>query len=165
MNESRSPAWCQDLGQLSDRQLEVLVDCAAAVLAEGAGENADARDIRELPPAVLAPDLTRALAEAGVRADEHEVERLAEEAASARTLAIALLREICAVPVLRSEVDAAYEASQRMMLADPVTITAISLLLLVMKLRRVKVGKEGVEVTLDPIRNGIRGVIKDLTSG
>ena len=52
-----------------------------------------------------------------------------------------------------------------MMLADPVTITAISLLLLVMKLRRVKVGKEGVEVTLDPIRNGIRDVIKGLTSG
>jgi hypothetical protein len=62
-------------------------------------------------------------------------------------------------------VDAAYTANQRLMIADPVTIMAIGLVLLVMKLRKVKVGKDGLDVTLDPMQDVMAEVIKRLLGG
>jgi hypothetical protein len=162
MNEPHAPAWCQGLSNLSDRELGLLVDCAAAVIAEGSGEDAELRELRELPAPVLAPDLAEELGALGVHAGQQQVREIAGQAESSRLLATALLEQICAIPALRAEVDAAYVASQRMMIVDPVSITAISLLVLVMKLRKVKVGRAGVEVTLDPIKKAMVSVIKDL---
>ena len=162
MTEPRTPEWCQDLGTLSDRQLGLLTKCAAAVIAQGAGDDDDAQEIVELPVAALAPDLADALRQAGVPVNDQQIQQLCETGPSNRALAIVLLEQICAVPALRAEVDAAYTARQRMLVADPVTIAAVGLILLVMKLRRIKIGKEGLDVTLDPIRNVMTNVIKDL---
>ena len=49
-----------------------------------------------------------------------------------------------------------------MMVVDPGTVLAAAVLLLVLKLRRVKVGREGVEVTLDPVRQGMLGFVQQL---
>ena len=164
MTELNTTDWCGELSTLTDDQLGLLTQCAVTVLAEGAGGDADVDvdELRELPAAVLAPDLAEALRAAGVPAGEQQIERLAEETTATRTLAIALLEQICAVPALRAEVDAAYTAHQRLMIADPVTIMAIGLVLLVMKLRRVKVGKDGLDVTLDPMHEVMAKVIKGL---
>jgi hypothetical protein len=158
---SGTPAWCQALDRLDDRQLGLLVQAAAAVLA-GAGDGDDLRQATELPAGALAADLGGALAEQGVAADEGAVRRLVEAGERDRQLGIALLRQVCAVPALRAEVDAAYAARQRMMVVDPGTVLAAAVLLLVLKLRRVKVGREGVEVTLDPVRQGMLGFVQQL---
>lgn len=167
MTESGTTGWCGNLSTLSDDQLGLLTQCAVTVLAEGAADDADVDvdEVRELPAAVLAPDLAEALRAAGVPAGDQQIERLAGETAANRTLAIALLEQICAVPALRAEVDAAYTANQRLMIADPVTIMAIGLVLLVMKLRKVKVGKDGLDVTLDPMQDVMAEVIKHLLGG
>lgn len=165
MNETPIPVWCENPEMLSDRQLGLVIDSAAAVLAEGAGDDIDVREIRQLPSTVLAPDLAEALVQAGVRTSQQDILQFSEEAARNRALAIALLRQIRNVPALCAEVDAAYEASKRLMIADPITIGAISLFLLIMKLRRIKIGREGLDVTLDPIRNGMASAIKDLIGG
>lgn len=165
MTDMHAASWCGNLSALSDGQLGLLTQCAITVIAEGAGNDADVDEIRELPAVVLAPDLAAALRAAGVQARDQQIERLAEETTSNRTLAIALLEQICAVPALRAEVDAVYTAKQRLMIVNPVTIMAIGLVLLVMKLRRVKVGKDGLDVTLDPMQDVMANVIKGLIGG
>lgn len=167
MTESSTTGWCGNLSTLSDDELGLLTQCAVTVLAEGAADDdgVDLDELRELPATVLAPDLAEALRAAGVPAGDQQIERLAGERAANRTLAIALLEQICAVPALRAEVDAAYTANQRLMIADPVTIVAIGLVLLVMKLRTVKVGKDGLDVTLDPMQDVMAEVIKHLLGG
>ncbi len=165
MTDMHTASWCGNLSALSDDQLGLLTQCAITVIAEGAGNDADVDEIRELPPVVLAPDLAAALRAAGVQARDQQIEQLAEETTSNRTLAIALLEQICAVPALRAEVDAVYTAKQRLMIVNPVTIMAIGLVLLVMKLRRVKVGKDGLDVTLDPMQDVMANVIKGLIGG
>jgi hypothetical protein len=167
VTESSTAHWCGNLSTLSDDQLGLLTQCAVTVIAEGATDEAgvDVAELRELPATVLAPDLAEALRAAGVPAGDQQIERLAGETTSNRTLAIALLEQICAVPALRAEVDAAYTAHQRLMIVDPVTIMAIGLVLLVMKLRRVKVGKDGLDVSLDPMQDVMADVIKSLIGG
>jgi hypothetical protein len=167
VTELSTTDWCGHLSALSDDQLGLLTRCAVTVIGEGADDDADVEvaEIRELPSVVLAPDLAEALRAAGVPAGDEQIERLAGETASNRTLAIALLEQICAVPALRAEVDAAYTAQQRQMIVDPVTIGVIGLVLLVMKLRRVKVGKDGLDVTLDPMQDVMAETIKGLIGG
>jgi hypothetical protein len=162
MTEATTPEWCRNLGALSDRELGVLTECAVAVIAEAAGDNPDVRELRELPPSALAPDLADALSRSGVTVGEREIDQLCEDSHASRVLAIALLQQACTIPALRAEIDAAYVARQRMMVADPVTIVSIALVVLVMKLRRVKLGRDGVDVTLDPVRNVVAKIVKDL---
>jgi hypothetical protein len=167
VSELSTADWCGNLSTLTDDQLGLLTECAVTVIAQGAADDADVdvAELQELPAAVLAPDLAEALRAAGVPARDEQIERLAEEPATNRSLAIALLEQICAVPALRAEVDAAYTAHQRLMIVDPVTIMAIGLVLLVMKLRQVKIGKDGLDVTLDPMQDVMADVIKGLIGG
>ena len=162
MTEARTPEWCGDLGALSDRELGLLTECAVAVIADGAGDDPDVRELRELPPSALAPDLIDALSRSGVIVGEREIDQLCQDSQASRALAIELLEQACAIPALRAEIDAAYVARRRMLVADPVTIVSITLLVLVLKLRRVKLGHDGLDVTLDPVRNVIASIIKDL---
>jgi hypothetical protein len=93
------------------------------------------------------------------------VDRLVDDPEVDRALAIALIQELCAIPALRDEVGEAYAARKGMMVVDPGSVLAVSLLLLVLKLRRVRVGREGVEVTLDPVRGGALKLVGSLLGG
>ena len=159
---SPKPDWCEDPQALGERDLRLLIEVAASVLGQAADGEADAEEIIEYPPSVLHAELHSALAEFGIAADESAITRLVNDAESDRALGMALIESMCSIPELRDAVDEAYEARRRIMVIDPATIAAVSLLLLVMKVRRVRVGREGVDVTLDPVREGALGFISKL---
>jgi hypothetical protein len=141
--------------------LQLLMRAASAVLLDGTDED-ELQDLVSAPPEVLADDASRTLEEEGVSADPAAVAELARAGTRDRELALGLLAQICAMPPLRAEVDARYESLKRMMVLDPVTVAAVALLVLVIKLRKVKVGREGVELTLDPIKASGLDLVKDL---
>lgn len=162
MTHATTPEWCRNLGALSDRELGMLTESAAAVIADAAGDDPDVRELRELPPSALTPDLADELSQAGVIVDEQALDRLCEDIQASRTLAIAFLEQACTIPALRTEIDAAYAARRRLLVADPATIVSVALLVLVLKLRRVKLGRDGLDVTFDPVRGTITSIINDL---
>jgi hypothetical protein len=141
--------WCAAPEELDDADLRLLLQAAASVLAEAAEDEDEAADMVEMPASEAAAEVGATMGSAGGAA-----RRLVDDPAADRALALELVREVCAIPALRDEVDEAYAARKRMLVVDPGSILAVSLLLLVVKLRRVKVGREGVQVELDPIREG-----------
>jgi hypothetical protein len=141
-------AWCAAPEELDDADLRLLLQAATSVLAESADDEDEAADLAELPPSEAAAEVGATLGQ-----PDGAASRLVDDPELDRELALALVREVCAIPALRAEVDDAYTARKRMMVVDPGSILAVSLLLLVLKLRRVKVGREGVYVELDPVRD------------
>jgi hypothetical protein len=141
--------WCAAPEELDDADLRLLLQVAVSVLAEGAEDQDEAADVVEMPASEAA-----AAVGATVGGREEAASRLVDDPAADRALALELVREVCAIPSLRDEVGEAYVARKRMMIVDPGSILAVSLLLLVIKLRRVKVGQGGVDVELDPVREG-----------
>jgi hypothetical protein len=151
--------WCAAPEELDEPDLRLLIQVATTVLAESAEDEVEAVELAERPP-------DDAAAEVGAALDTSpDVDRLIDDQELDRALAIALIQELCAVPALRDEVDEAYTARKGMMVVDPGSVLAVSLLLLVIKLRRVRVGREGVEVELDPVRNGALKFVGNLLGG
>jgi hypothetical protein len=153
--------WCSAPEELDDADLRLLLQAATSVLAESAHDESEAADLVERPPSVAAADVGVAVG----GSERLAVDRLVDDPATDRALALVLVREVCAIPALRDEVDEAYAARKRMMVVDPGTVLAVSLLLLVLKLRRVKVGREGVDVELDPVRDGGLRLVAKLLGG
>lgn len=140
--------WCAAPDELDEADLRLLLQVIASVLAESAADDEEAADLVAMPASEAAAEVG-----ASIGGAEDAASRLVEDPAADRALALELVRQVCAIPALRDEVDEAYAARRRMMVVDPGTILAVSLLLLVVKLRRVKVGREGVEIKLDPVRD------------
>lgn len=152
--------WCAAPEELDDTDLRLLLQVATSVLAESADDQDEAADLAELPPSEAAAQVGATLGE-----PEDVASRLVDDPELDRVLALGLVREVCAIPALRDEVDEAYAARKRMMVVDPGSILAVSLLLLVIKVRRVKVGREGVDIELDPVRNGAVTLVGKLLGG
>jgi len=161
MTDGSSPIWYREPDELDDLDLRMLLEAAASVLTD-TGDGGDVEPVSELAPGVVAADLSGALAAEGVQADTAALRELIETASADRRLALAFVHEVCALPQLRDEIDAAYEARRRMMVVEPATLLAASLLLLVIKLRRVRVGRAGVEIRLDPIKAEMVTAVKQL---
>lgn len=152
--------WCSTPDELDDAELRLLLQAATSVLTESADDEAKATDLVEMPASAAAAEIGAMLSDSG-----DDASRLVDDPVADRALAVALVREVCAIPALRDEVDEAYVARKRMLVVDPGSILAISLLLLVLKLRRVKVGREGVDVELDPVRDGALKLVGKLLGG
>ncbi|MBV9375182.1 MAG: hypothetical protein JO320_09040 [Alphaproteobacteria bacterium] len=157
-----TPTWCDDAQQLNERELGLLLEAAAQVLTESAEDDPSVTEVIDYPPSMLQTELRRILAESGIIADEPVATQLVTDTEADRALSVALIQSLCTIPELRDAVDEAYEARRRIMVIDPATIAAVSLLLLVMKVRRVHVGREGIDVRLDPIRDGALSFITKL---
>jgi hypothetical protein len=160
MTPNGLPSWCQEPDRLDERQLGLLVESAASVLGDIDRESAD--EVIGLPTGALTAELKSALASEGVQADDSRVRELIMSQQADRELALAFVRQICTIPALCAEVNAAYEDRTRMLVVDPVTILAVSVLVLVIKLRHVRVGRDGVEVKLDPIKGGMLDSVRQL---
>jgi hypothetical protein len=161
MTTPQVPAWCEDPGSLDDAHLGLLLESIISVLRDGAASPDEAEELLALPSGPRAAELNAVLRDAGVLTDVNAGS--SPDADRDRTLGLALVRSICVEPGLRNEVDEAYRARQGLMVLDPVTLLAAAGLLLVMKLRHVEVGKGRVVIKLDPVRNVMVGLLKQVT--
>jgi hypothetical protein len=70
-------------------------------------------------------------------------------------LAPAVVSALQVDPALATEISDAFSNRRDLMAVDPVTIALGALLLLVLRVKRVRVSKDGVEVDLDPLKSDV----------
>lgn len=161
MTTLRRPAWYEDPDGLDDIHLSMLLESIISVLKDSAVSRDEAQELLALPSAPRTAELNTALEDAGVVTDVNA--GLFASAGGKRSLGLALVKSICVDRELRDEVDETYRARQDLMALDPVTLLAVAGLLLVMKLRRVEVGKGHLVIKLDPVKNVMIELLKQLT--
>jgi len=145
------------LGELSDDELGTLIVEAQHVIASDAG---DAIEYLSMPVGVAAGAIAASLGEAGTRAEPQVVAGLVRDPARARALALAALQPIWHEPELGKLVAEAYGERRGMLAVDPELISAVSLLVLILKLKRVKIGK--LDVSFYEIREGVLDQLRNL---
>lgn len=156
MTETRpaDEVWSR-LEELSDDEVATLVEAAEHVLADLADESETAMPVTRVGIA-----LADVLREAGTDVESDEVTALLRDAEVSRRLAVQTLRQIGADPALAEQVAAAYRARREMMAVDAGLVLAGSLLLLVLKLKRIKVGK--VDISFYEVRESALAQLRSL---
>lgn len=151
------------LDELSDADLGTLADVAINVLQDAANDSDEPldNDPLQLPREVLHTELRTALAEAGITVNGP----VAEDPPTSRAVTLALLSQLAEVPGLRAEIEQAYAQRREMMIVDFGLITGPALLYLVMKLKRVKLDKHGVDVQFYEYREGMADSVRDIIKG
>jgi hypothetical protein len=147
-----------------ERDAAKLAEAAIGVL-EVADE--EAPDLQLLPPAAMRQQIAEAAEAIGVTPED--AAQLAEAAVSenlAPGVAEVVVSELERDDALAAEIADAYERRRDLMAIDPLTISAAALLLLVLKVRRVRISKrEGVDITLDPLKPEVVKAVLSFVGG
>jgi hypothetical protein len=145
-----TPSLWNRLESIDQPELNTLLESTVAVLrrAEGDGRG----EIFDLPPRVLREELRVALTGAGVTVNEGIVETLVGSQKTPVPLAVALLEQVASQPVLAEEVERTFRARSGMMAIDSDTLMAGSLLVLMLKLKRIKIGN--VDISFYDMQQG-----------
>jgi hypothetical protein len=149
---------------LTDSNVAKLAEAAIGVLEPADEEGAD---LHSLPPAVIQEQIAAAAQSLGVTPEE--AAQLAVAAARedlAPGVAQTVVAELQRDEALAGEIADAYERRQDLMAVDPLTISAAALLLLVLRVRRVRISKkDGVDVTLDPLKADVVKAVLSFVGG
>lgn len=145
-----TPSPWDRLESMDQPELNTLLESTVAVLHQAEGDGRG--EIFELPPRILREELRAALTGAGVTVDEGTVETLMGSQATPVPLAVALLEQVASQPALAEEVERTFRARSGMMAIDPDTLMAGSLLVLILKLKRIKIGN--VDVSFYDMQQG-----------
>jgi hypothetical protein len=161
MNSPKGSVWLR-LDELDDAELQALLTAATSVVAD-ASDDPSAAEIPMMPTRVALSEVAGSLRDAGLHVDDAAVARLTDDPVASRQLTVAVLRQLAANPSMAAEIEAAYEARRGMMVIDPLTISAMALLLFVLKLKRVKLGR--AEVTFFEAKEGVLKAVRGLVGG
>jgi hypothetical protein len=160
VSNSADLQWWEQPERLDDGELSALVQAASSVLARRGDAAESAREIQRMPRSVAERELVTELGEEAETLEAKAVAGLLDD--RARESACAVLQELGRDPRLRSAIDDAYRARDDLMFVDPGTLAVAGLVLLAMKVRRVRIGKEGLDVQFDPVREGVVGRLLEL---
>lgn len=144
-------SWWDAPERLDDSDLRAAVRAAGSVLYRR-GDVED--DPQEMPQSVLVSQLREALEVEGLALSREDAMELAKEP-MARPVAEAVLREVGGDPELRDAIERARRAAEELMVVDPGTLGVLALLLLATKVRRVRVGRQGIDVEFDQVKTGV----------
>lgn len=145
MTEQRSAEelWNQ-LDALSDDELSMLVEAAKHVIADSSDAE-EAPGYLAMPVSRVGEAIAGSLQDDGTATEPDDVTAVLRDDGQARHIAVQTLRAIGDEPALAEQVAAAYRARREMMAVDAGLVAAGALLLLVLKLKRIKVG--GVDIS------------------
>jgi hypothetical protein len=160
MTDQRSAedVWSR-LDELSDDELAMLVEAAEHVIADSA-DAPDASIYLRMPVTRVGEAIAGSLQDAGTATDPDDVTAVLRDHDSARQLAVQALRTIGEEPALAGQVAAAYLARREMMVVDAGLVAAGALLLLVLKLKRIKIGN--VDISFYEARAGALELLRTL---
>jgi hypothetical protein len=147
--------WWERPERLDESDQQQLLRAAASVLARKGDVDVGGDNVADIPPRALSASLHAALGKQGVSVSEEEVRGLVD-GPRAREAAPALLTELGREPRLREAINDAVRASGELMVVEPASwaLTA-AVVLLIVKLRRIRIDKTGIDVELDPVREGV----------
>jgi hypothetical protein len=143
-NADRTSVW-EHLDELTDGERKALVDSAVAVLSKDLQPGDEISS--DMPASLVRGRMTAALSGAGLPASQQDASA-AMSAASGEDAVVTMLTSLSQVPELRAEIEAAYQRRQEMMFLDMGVITGPALLILLLKLKRIKIGSSGVDIQL-----------------
>ncbi len=148
----------QKLDELPDEKLRMLVASLLSVLQDSTEQDSDdsMEDVATIPPGPLRRQLKEALAENGVAASDSQINQIMES----RPFAILLLQQIAQQPDLACEVEQAYKERQRMLVVDGGIILAGAVLVLVIKLKRIRANKKGVDVEFSDLKADVLAQVR-----
>lgn len=159
--EDGHAVWSR-LHELDDRDLRLLVEVAVELLA-GAVDDPDRPT--DLPRSMLIGEVRDLLAADGVAVDDPRVADQFAGDGLFRPAVLPVLEQLASDPQVADAIAEAYEARQRMMVVDGGFLVGAALLLLVLKLKRVRLAKLGVDIELYEAKADALQAIKDLTAG
>ena len=150
----------------SDSELGKMTEAAIGVLAETDTDDPELIGIEELPMSVLQARIAAAVESFGVPlADARVLADMTTRSESAPHVARTVLTSLSSDVALSEEISDAYSRRAELMVIDPLTISAAALLLLTLKIRRVKVSRQGVDISLDPLKQGMIQALLSSISG
>jgi hypothetical protein len=161
MSDSR--VWLT-LDELSDRELDELVEAAVFVLSDLQGESY--AELTEIPESELAKELTDEVKEQDViQAAGPVLDASALSRGTRRECNLALMRQLGKTG-LSSQIEEAYHSRHKMMAIDAGLLTGPGLLvLLLLRLRRVRVDKTGVDIQFESVKPGLISALKLIITG
>ena len=153
------PSLWPNLNELSDRELDELVEVAVFVLTDLEGESY--AELTEMPEAEVAKELADEVKEQHlIEAVQPVFDASGLSRATRRECNLALMHDL-AKTSLSSQIEEAYTSRRKMMVIDAGLLTGPGLLvLLLLRLRRVKITKAGVDIQFDPVKPGLVSALK-----
>jgi hypothetical protein len=137
----------------SGRELGRLTEAAIGVL-EGADDgDPELADVQSMPQSVLQEQISTAAESLGFSTQRAvELADIASRGDLAPDVARTVLAELSRDATLGAEIAESNRRRGDLMAIDPLTISAAALLLLALRVRRVRVSKDGVDVNLAPLK-------------
>jgi hypothetical protein len=154
-------------GVHTDADLAQLTDAAIGALMDQADAGGPVEDVLAMPPRVLAEQLREALQAEGLApAEAAQVAATVTREDLAPDVVRAVLSSMSLNEPLADEIAANFDRRRDLMAIDPLTIGAVALLVLVLRVKRVRVSKDaGVEVDLAPLKVDVLKSIVGFVSG
>jgi hypothetical protein len=148
----------QDVARLAEATIGLL---------QGGIEDETLAEVESMPPSVVQREITAAAESLGVSA---EAALQLADATSQENLATGITRTVVAElsrdESLGREIADSYERRAELMVVDPLTISAAALLLLVLRVRRVRLSKkEGLDVSLEPLKGNVVKAVLSFVGG
>lgn len=138
------------LNYLSDQGLAALVESAIFVLKQS--DTLDAPSPTEMPAGPMTKALEQLLSERGM--DTSAAGRVVKQTELSRPVAVGLLSAIATEPALAQEVERVWRERGGLLVVGTGAVLAAALLFLVLKLKKVKTTRSGVEVDFDKLSTG-----------
>jgi hypothetical protein len=157
---SETTVWAR-LHELTSREIEELVEASVYVLADI--EGASYTELTMLPLDQVTAQLTEELKQADMDSVSDRASQVTHlERDQRREYSLILLQQLRETE-LAAEIEDAYNARREMMAIDAGLISGPALLaILLLRIRRVKIGKEGLDVSFDQVKPGLLSSLHSL---
>jgi hypothetical protein len=142
MTEMNNHSVWERLDDISEDELAYLTNAALAVIADHS--STDIEGLTKLPHNATVDQARSALAEEGIDVDESGAATIVSDPQLDRSMALSLLRATRESP-LRDEIERVYRQMRDMMILDAGLLLGGAVLILVLKLKRIKIGDNEVE--------------------
>jgi hypothetical protein len=157
----------QGSGAVNEHELALMTDAAIGVLADPAiTDDPILLNLDDVPPSVLKNGIIESAQAAGLSAEDASM--LASVVTSpgpAPEIAEILLTQLKRNEQLNAEIAETYRRRSELMVVDPITIGAAALLICVLRVRRLKLSKKGVDISFDPLKADMVKVLLDWLRG
>ena len=149
----------------SERDVARLTEATIGLLL-GSVEDDALADVESIPPAVILREIVKAAESLGCTVEEAtQLANVVSRQELAPDIAKAVVAELGRNESLGQEIADSFERRSELMVVDPLTISAAALLLLVLRVRRVKLSKDGLDVRLDPLKGDVVKVVLNFLGG
>jgi DNA-binding transcriptional MerR regulator len=157
----------QGSGAGSEHELALLTDAAIGVLADPTvTDDPILLNLDDVPASVLKNGIIESAQAIGLSVeDANMLASVANSSGPAPQIAEILLAQLKRNEQLNEEIAETYRRRSELMVVDPITIGAAALLLCILRIRRLKLSKSGLDISFDPLKADMVKALLDWLKG